>query len=53
LYEIEEEEEEEKKQKNKQGVNSKNKGGNHTQTKQNDKVFAPQIVQQKPLFQNS
>ena len=39
--------------KGKQGVHSKGKGGSHTQAKQNDKVFAPQIVQQKPLFQNS
>jgi hypothetical protein len=39
--------------KSKQGVHSKNKGGNHTQTKQNDKVFAPQIVKQNSLFQNS
>ena len=34
-------------------MHSKGKGGNHTQAKQNDKVFAPQIVQQKPLFQSS
>ena len=34
-------------------MHSKNKGGTHTQAKQNDKVFAPQIVQQKSLFQNS
>jgi hypothetical protein len=54
LREIEEEEEEEKRQKIKQGVYSKNKGGNYTQTKQGDKVFAPQILQQqKALFQNS
>ena len=34
-------------------MHSKGKGGSHAQTKHNDKVFAPQIVQQKPLFQNT
>jgi hypothetical protein len=52
LHEIEQEEKEQLK-KGKQGVHSKGKGGSHAQTKQNDKVFAPQIVQQKPLFQNT